>query len=46
VQQEAERRGMEIDDIKDAPNTLAVFVRGPAGIRVEYVEHKPGFALV
>jgi catechol 2,3-dioxygenase-like lactoylglutathione lyase family enzyme len=46
VQHEAERRGLKIDDIKDAPNTFAVFVRGPAGIRVEYVEHKPGFALV
>ena len=46
VQHEAEQLGMEIDDIKDAPNTFAVFVRGPAGIRVEYVEHKPGFALV
>jgi catechol 2,3-dioxygenase-like lactoylglutathione lyase family enzyme len=46
VQRDAERRGMEIDDIKDAPNTLAVFLRGPAGVRIEYVEHKPGFALV
>ena len=46
VQRDAERRGVEIDDIKDAPNTLAVFLRGPAGVRIEYVEHKPGFALV
>jgi catechol 2,3-dioxygenase-like lactoylglutathione lyase family enzyme len=46
VQQEAERRGMEVDDVKDAPNTFAVFLRGPDGVRVEYVEHKPGFALV
>jgi catechol 2,3-dioxygenase-like lactoylglutathione lyase family enzyme len=46
VQREAERRGMEVDDVKDAPNTLAVFLRGPEGVRVEYVEHKPGFALV
>ena len=46
VQREAEQRGVEIDDIKDAPNTLAVFLRGPSGIRIEYVEHKPGFALV
>ena len=43
---EAETRGLEIDDVKDAPNTFAVFVRGPAGVRIEYVEHKPGFALV
>ena len=46
VQREAEQRGFEIDDVKDAPNTFAVFVRGPAGVRIEYVEHKPGFALV
>jgi catechol 2,3-dioxygenase-like lactoylglutathione lyase family enzyme len=46
VQRDAEQRGVEIDDIKDAPNTLAVFLRGPSGVRVEYVEHKPGFALV
>jgi catechol 2,3-dioxygenase-like lactoylglutathione lyase family enzyme len=46
VQEQAEAQGFEIDDIKDAPNTLAVFLRGPAGVRIEYVEHKPGFALV
>ena len=46
VQREAEEQGIEIDDVKDAPNTFAVFVRGPAGVRIEYVEHKPGFALV
>ena len=43
---EAERLGVEITQFKDAANTLAVFVRGPDGIEVEYVEHKPGFALV
>jgi catechol 2,3-dioxygenase-like lactoylglutathione lyase family enzyme len=46
VQRDAEQRGVEIDDVKDAPNTIAVFLRGPAGVRIEYVEHKPGFALV
>jgi catechol 2,3-dioxygenase-like lactoylglutathione lyase family enzyme len=46
VRRDAEERGVEIDDVKDAPNTLAVFLRGPAGVRIEYVEHKPGFALV
>jgi catechol 2,3-dioxygenase-like lactoylglutathione lyase family enzyme len=46
VQREAEERGVEVDDVKDAPNTFAVFLRGPAGVRIEYVEHKPGFALV
>ncbi|HKP20689.1 MAG TPA: VOC family protein [Thermoleophilaceae bacterium] len=46
VQHEAEGAGFEIDDVKDAANTFAVFLRGPEGVRVEYVEHKPGFALV
>jgi len=46
VQRDAEARGVEIDDVKDAPNTFAVFLRGPSGVRIEYVEHKPGFALV
>jgi catechol 2,3-dioxygenase-like lactoylglutathione lyase family enzyme len=46
VQDEAERRGLEVDKFVDAPNTLAVFVWGPDRIKLEYVEHKPGFALV
>jgi catechol 2,3-dioxygenase-like lactoylglutathione lyase family enzyme len=45
VQGEAERRGLEIDKFVDAPNTLAVFVWGPDRIKLEYVEHKPGFSL-
>ncbi|MBA2475862.1 MAG: hypothetical protein H0V40_07915 [Actinobacteria bacterium] len=42
---EAEELGVEVDDFVDAPNTLAVFLRGPEGVRIEYVEHKPGFSL-
>ena len=45
VHRDARRRGLEIEDFVDAANTLAVFVRGPDGVRIEYVEHKPGFAL-
>jgi catechol 2,3-dioxygenase-like lactoylglutathione lyase family enzyme len=41
---EARERGLE-HEVVDAANTIAVFVTGPAGIRIEYVEHKPGFAL-
>jgi catechol 2,3-dioxygenase-like lactoylglutathione lyase family enzyme len=37
--------GVEVDNVVDAPNTLAVFVRGPEGVRIEYVEHKPTFSL-
>ena len=44
--EEAERRGFEIAKVVDAENTLAAFVRGPDGIQVELVEHKPGFSLV
>lgn len=46
VRAEASRRGLEIDKVVDAQNTRAVFVRGPDGIVLEYVEHKPGFSLV
>jgi catechol 2,3-dioxygenase-like lactoylglutathione lyase family enzyme len=46
VQDQADGSGLQIDDVKDAKNTFAVFLRGPEGVRVEYVEHKPGFALV
>lgn len=45
AREEAERRGLEIEKVVDAENTLATFVRGPDGITVEYVEHKPGFSL-
>ncbi|MCW2977757.1 MAG: Glyoxalase/bleomycin resistance protein/dioxygenase [Actinomycetia bacterium] len=37
--------GVEIDDVVDAANTYAVFLRGPEQVRVEYVEHKPTFSL-
>lgn len=40
----AKARGLEYEEV-DAANTWAVFVTGPYGIRIEYVEHKPGFAL-
>jgi hypothetical protein len=41
---EAEELGI-VDNVVDAANTLAVFVWGPERVRIEYVEHKPGFAL-
>jgi catechol 2,3-dioxygenase-like lactoylglutathione lyase family enzyme len=37
--------GVEIDDVVDAANTFAVFLRGPEHVRIEYVEHKPSFSL-
>ncbi len=42
---EAEERGLEVQDFVEGPNTLAVFVRGPEGVTVEYIEHKATFAL-
>ncbi len=42
---QAEEQGLEVQDFVDGPNTLAVFVRGPEGVSVEYVEHKPTFSL-
>jgi catechol 2,3-dioxygenase-like lactoylglutathione lyase family enzyme len=42
---QAEDRGLEIQDYVEGPNTVAVFVRGPEGVSVEYVEHKPSFSL-
>ena len=46
MRDDAERRGLEVADYVDAANTVAVFLWGPDGIKLEYVEHKPGFSLV
>jgi catechol 2,3-dioxygenase-like lactoylglutathione lyase family enzyme len=40
-----EELGVEIDDVVDAPNTLALFVWGPDRVKLEYIEHKPSFSL-
>jgi catechol 2,3-dioxygenase-like lactoylglutathione lyase family enzyme len=45
VRRVAARRGIEIEKTVDAENTIAVFLRGPERILLEYVEHKPGFSL-
>jgi catechol 2,3-dioxygenase-like lactoylglutathione lyase family enzyme len=41
----AEAAGAQVADVVDAPNTYAVFVWGPERVKLEYVEHKPGFSL-
>jgi catechol 2,3-dioxygenase-like lactoylglutathione lyase family enzyme len=41
----AEQAGVEVADVVDAPNTYAVFVHAPEHVKLEYVEHKPGFSL-
>jgi catechol 2,3-dioxygenase-like lactoylglutathione lyase family enzyme len=42
----ARERGLEVADVVDAANTKAVFVWGPDRVKIEHVEHKPGFSLV
>ena len=42
---QAEDLGVEVADVVDAANTYAVFVVGPEGVKLEYVEHKPSFSL-
>jgi catechol 2,3-dioxygenase-like lactoylglutathione lyase family enzyme len=46
LHEDAKRRGLDVADYVDAANTLAVFLWGPDRIKLEYVEHKPGFSLV
>jgi catechol 2,3-dioxygenase-like lactoylglutathione lyase family enzyme len=43
--EEAREVGVEVADIVDAANTYAVFLWGPERVKIEYVEHKPTFAL-
>jgi catechol 2,3-dioxygenase-like lactoylglutathione lyase family enzyme len=46
LRDQAVEAGAEVVDVVDAPNTYAVFVNGPDGVKLEYVEHKPSFSLV
>lgn len=41
----AGERGIEVQDVVDAANTIAAFLWGPERVRIEYVEHKPTFSL-
>ena len=43
--EDAKQAGVDVADVVDAPNTLAVFVWGPEHVKIEYVEQKPTFAL-
>jgi len=42
---DAAELGIEVESVVDAANTYAAFLRGPDGVRIEYVEHKPTFSL-
>ncbi len=41
----AQTLGIEVESMVDAANTIAAFLTGPGGVRIEYVEHKPTFSL-
>ena len=40
----AQERGESVSRLVDAENSRAVFLRGPDGVELEYIEHKPSFA--
>jgi hypothetical protein len=42
---EADELGVEIADLVDAANTVALFVWGPDRVKLEYIEHKASFSL-
>jgi catechol 2,3-dioxygenase-like lactoylglutathione lyase family enzyme len=46
IERDARELGLDVANVVDAKNTLAVFLWGPDRIKVEYVEHKPEFSLV
>jgi catechol 2,3-dioxygenase-like lactoylglutathione lyase family enzyme len=45
VQRAVAQEGLDVTDVVDAENSRALFVRGPDGVELEYVEHKASFAL-
>ena len=42
---DAEELGIDVESTVDAANTVAAFLTGPEGVRIEYVEHKASFSL-
>ena len=46
LRDQALEAGADVVDVKDTDNTYAVFVNGPDGVKLEYVEHKPSFSLI
>jgi catechol 2,3-dioxygenase-like lactoylglutathione lyase family enzyme len=45
VQRAADTEGLDVTKVVDAEHSRALFVRGPDGVELEYIEHKPSFAL-
>jgi catechol 2,3-dioxygenase-like lactoylglutathione lyase family enzyme len=45
VQRAVADEGIEVNRVVEAENSRALFVTGPDGVELEYIEHKPSFAL-
>lgn len=45
VRESVAERGLHVNREVDAENSKAIFVRGPDGVELEYIEHKPSFVL-
>ncbi|HEU0248300.1 MAG TPA: VOC family protein [Gaiellaceae bacterium] len=45
VTEYAAEQGFHVTREVDAENSKAIFVRGPDGVELEYIEHKPSFVL-
>lgn len=45
VRRTVENRGGDVTREVDADQSRALFLRGPDGVQLEYIEHKPSFAL-
>jgi catechol 2,3-dioxygenase-like lactoylglutathione lyase family enzyme len=45
VRRSAEEQELHVNRVVDAENSRALFLHGPDGVELEYIEHKPSFAL-
>lgn len=45
LRRSVDEQGLDVNQVVDAENSRALFVTGPDGIELEYVERKPSFAL-
>jgi hypothetical protein len=45
LQRSVEELHLDVNKVVDAENSRALFVTGPDGVELEYIEHKPSFAL-
>ncbi|MGH3066282.1 MAG: VOC family protein [Gaiellaceae bacterium] len=45
VRETVAEQGFHVNREVDAENSMAIFVRGPDDVEIEYIEHKPSFAV-